>query len=45
LKTAKEKPVIHKDWSIRITLEFSTKSLKIGRAWNDIFEDLKDSFP
>lgn len=43
MKASKAKQVRHKDRPIRIAAESLTKSVKVRRAWNDMFEDLKDS--
>jgi hypothetical protein len=44
LKSAKEKQqVTYKGKHIRITTDFSTQALKAKRAWNDIFQALKEN--
>lgn len=43
LKVAKEKEIIKAGPSERITAEFSTKSLRVKRVWNNVFQDLKDN--
>jgi hypothetical protein len=44
LKASREKhQVIYKGKPIRITANFSTETLKARRAWNGVFQTLKEN--